>query len=718
MLSLDAPIRTIAGVDLAVDDEDPRAFWILPPPPRVALRDGAPQVSLLRLVRDGQLAGGHLELRVELVHPEAALAAARDELARTLGDDRAALRPVTVIGATAELLFVGRETGADGSVGPLLRRAYGAATPLLDPPHTAAFSALLTPDGVRLVEAALRSGGAPLGIAFRLQVEALRPALRVTAHVDWGRVYDHFSSAAKEGWLLSVDDVQQLVEKLVEQRAVRIDVVQAVVPDGAAESATPDLAPALAWVEREIVERCCEPVLPLSREPARASLGTVGELFGVGSSFAMKNLTQIERSTADLVLDRSCVVVRTLGASAHLADLLGASPPDEHIADASDTSPFFARASLHVTTARPLAATFTREVVARFRYGATEVPMQLTSDAPEGNAETWADQSPDRTWTLALEATLADDAPVDPGAQIALPELAGEGRELTLDLERLLGLRAIDVWSAADERVAAARVSIRRLRGDEPAGDPIEVTLTAAAPRVTAWLRGVDAGDRLEATTRYLLTDGRILDLAAVPVATRILRLPPPFPGSMTVQIWSDDDWSELAGMVIALQKREGQPVVTVRLDHAGASAAVSLDLPDPLDRAYRYRVARQLKDDSVEEDAWRPSDHATLLVGRVAADKLVVDVTPLGLELSEAGINTVEVELRYVDVPNRLREVTTAILRARADRFHWEVALQDPAARSYDYQITIHRSSGRSEVQPWVTATDRILPVAIIKAP
>jgi len=36
----------------------------------------------------------------------------------------------------------------------------------------------------------------------------------------------------------------------------------------------------------------------------------------------------------------------------------------------------------------------------------------------------------------------------------------------------------------------------------------------------------------------------------------------------------------------------------------------------------------------------------------------------------------------------------------------------------SYDYQITVHRSSGRTEVQPWITATDRILPVAIIKAP
>jgi hypothetical protein len=218
VLDLNVPIRVVEGVELAADDERPFAFHVLPPPPRVAVVDGQPQIEMLRFVRDGQLTGGHLRLIVELSHPAPLLKRVRTALADALrqDEDRIVLGPCPVETASAELLFVGRETTADGGLSAVVSRGYGRATAQSIAPFPAAFSVTLTPDGVRLLEASLSAAAAPVGIVYRLTVEGLWPAQRVVAHIDWGRVYDHFSLHLKEGALLAVNDIQRITETLVE----------------------------------------------------------------------------------------------------------------------------------------------------------------------------------------------------------------------------------------------------------------------------------------------------------------------------------------------------------------------------------------------------------------------------------------------------------------------------------------------------------------------
>jgi hypothetical protein len=440
-------------------------------------------------------------------------------------------------------------------------------------------------------------------------------------------------------------------------------------------------------------------------------------MFGVGSAYGFKHITQIERGTADVDFTQRAVVVRTLTQTAHLADLLGGGPVDPHISDAAPEDPFFERVSLHVTTARPLAATFTREVVADFTYGATHIPIRITGAAPEGSASTYADRSQSRTWTLPLDVTLADDAPVAPGETIHLDGPSGQGRALTLDLEALLGLWSVDVQGSTDPRVLVTRAELQQLRGAEPIGGSREVMLAPSQPRQTAWFRDFRPGDSLRCTTHHLLGDGRAVDVPPVAVATRLLRLPPPFPGTMTVQILADDDWTDVERVVVAVQKRADLPAGTFVFDKPGAAVAVALDLPDPTDRSYRYRVERTLST-GVETEDWQASDASVLFVGRVAAQKLVVDVKTLGeLELPEAGINNIAILLQYLDPDNQVRNIQTAVFRARADTFRWEVALKDATRRAYQYQITVYRDSGETEIGNFTTSTDRTLYLPIVKA-
>src|SRR5262249_42443787 len=151
-----------------------------------------------------------------------------------------------------------------------------------------------------------------------------------------------------------------------------------------------------------------------------------------------------------------------------------------------------------------------------------------------------------------------------------------------------------------------------------------------------------------------------------------------PLARTMTVQLLADD-FRDLAQVTAAVQKRADAPTGTYTLDKPGAMVPVALALPDPADRSFRYRVVRTFTDGKVEEDDWVQTDVPVVLLGRVAANKLVVELTPLGPELPEAGIVLIEVELSYIDAENLVRAADTLVIRARADRPRWEVAIKDP---------------------------------------
>jgi hypothetical protein len=400
----------------------------------------------------------------------------------------------------------------------------------------------------------------------------------------------------------------------------------------------------------------------------------------------------------------------------HLADLLGGAPADGHIADADPAHPFFERMTLQVRTARPLADAHASEVVLQFGYGTTSSAERLTPAAPIARFDTWANAAADRTWTLQPELTFAGDAPFDPGQRALLPPLRGQGRELTLDLDRLLGLRRIEVRVTADPAVLISTATLTRLRPGEAALER-EIQLAAGSPPQTVWFRDARPGDRIEVAAKYLLTDGRQVSVPVQVVETNVVRLPPPFPGTMTVQLIADDDWTGLDRVVVAVQKTAAASADTYMFTTAGAIQDVSLEMPDPADRRFRYRVTRLFTSGREESDDWIETDVPFVLAGRIAANKLVVDVSSVGPELPMAGVALIEVELSYIDAANQVRDIKTAVLRALVDTFHWDVSIKDPGRRHYEYRVTVHRTNGTKTVGAWTRGTSRLLVIPVTAA-
>ncbi len=186
----------------------------------------------------------------------------------------------------------------------------------------------------------------------------------------------------------------------------------------------------------------------------------------------------------------------------------------------------------------------------------------------------------------------------------------------------------------------------------------------------------------------------------------------------MTVQLLSDEDWTGLERVIVAIQKGQDSQTGTFIFDKPAQVQVVSLEMPDPTDRKFRYRMTRSWSSGEVEEDNWVESDVTVVVVGKVAANMLVVDVTPIGTELPQAGIRLIEVELSYIDAENQVRDEKTFVIGARNDRFRWEVPIHDLKRRAYEYRIKTHRiTGGPPEISPWTTTTERILPVPIVAA-
>jgi hypothetical protein len=197
-------------------------------------------------------------------------------------------------------------------------------------------------------------------------------------------------------------------------------------------------------------------------------------------------------------------------------------------------------------------------------------------------------------------------------------------------------------------------------------------------------------------------------------VDTRVYRLPAAFPGVLTVHFFSEDEWQDLDRVVVTVQKAPDQPSGTFTFTKGGTALDVNLEMPDPSDRHFRYRATRTWTDGRVEEEDWVQTDVPVVLVGRTSANKLVVDVSALGPELPEAGVRLIEVDLSYIDAPNQVRDIQKAVIGARADRFHWEVDLRDSNLRQYQYRVTVHRTSGDSQIGPWTTTSERLLAIPI----
>ena len=439
----------------------------------------------------------------------------------------------------------------------------------------------------------------------------------------------------------------------------------------------------------------------------------MGEIFGVGTAFTVKSVVQQEHLDTTFDYQRPDALRRTLAVQAHLADLLQGADADAHITTASSELEFFQRMTFTLGAARPLSASFVAEVVGNWTWGHGTHALRLLPEAEQDQVKAWADASPDGQWSLDVNVTMADDAPVDAGALLTLPAVTGSALAHTLDLRAALQLRRVELLAPVGvDDLMGTRVRVAHLRGD------VEVSATEAVLlqkelRKTLWFRGVGPTDRITATPTWMLASGRVVSGDPLEVTTDVLPLPAPVTWR-TIRIISDPQWGELSQVSAILQVKPDGPTASVSFDGPQQSHAIRLDFGDDDERRYRFRTTRVFSGGRVEEDEWAEADVSTLMLGATSPFELVVELMPVGQELPQANVRLIEVKLLYLDPENQVRHEGHALLHSLAERFVWRVPLVDPSRREYEYRVIIHVLTGGEIKRPRQTTSERLIPIAV----
>jgi len=239
MLMLNSQGWTIEGLQVFADHADPKQFWYLPGPVKLARRreDGRAELTFIK-VRAADAAdpekkgGGFLTFTVDLqLDPELE----RRVLAklRPIARGTPKLSAAPFDEGTVRVIALDLDSGAAAGTTPApvpagafraVERALGATVPSLDAANRASFSLSLTQEGATIIEEAFAKGGSPVGVIYDLKYTGMRPALEVTITADMSRVFEQFAGSAEGQVMFVRGGIDAGFEKLVQDGAIRIEV--------------------------------------------------------------------------------------------------------------------------------------------------------------------------------------------------------------------------------------------------------------------------------------------------------------------------------------------------------------------------------------------------------------------------------------------------------------------------------------------------------------
>ena len=238
MLLFSTASITEDGVTVFPDHADPNQFWYLPGPVDLAMLPGSDEPQFLLIEYTPDLAASGVQ-GVGFLDVTVCLKLRDDTRSKLMGRIRAVwpnadnphLAPVPFDEGTVQIVALDLQ-GGGGTTNAATRGTFeavekilGASTPELFGDNDALFALTLSEDGASILKAAFEGGMAPVGAIYNMKFTGVRPALDVKITADLKRVYDSFSVgvSAKAYWVTT--GIDATFEKLRQDGAIKIEVV-------------------------------------------------------------------------------------------------------------------------------------------------------------------------------------------------------------------------------------------------------------------------------------------------------------------------------------------------------------------------------------------------------------------------------------------------------------------------------------------------------------
>ena len=731
MIDLGRPALNGEGVTLFCDHADDGRFYYLPDRPRLRIdSEGRPELSLLKYRLDPNLhialGAGLLSLTVDLgVEPER-LDRLRRRIRRQMGlNSQMVLSPVSADAGTCELILIDRATdgspseGAGGGEGfGMVERILGSAAPSLYGDNACTFGAVLSAEGVGLVEGALRGGGLPVGVVYALQVTGLRPALRAQITARWKDIYDYYDNRLHGGKLLLAVDIGPTIEDLIHSEAIRIQIDE-LVPESERAEANQR---ALDQVQRYILDQFFKPTLgqaPPAPDTEDGPLHTIGsvikDVVGIFAvTYSLRTVHRDELKTLSYTLGVSQAEKITLSPQGTFGVLLaGADQSLDSLIIAVEPAAS-AEMKFDVASALDLAAERIDHLEATLTYGERQERLILDATTPRRGATFWFKQE------LGPEIQVSYDVEFQ-------ADSVGQSSRLSsspiITSNRVIRLNPRDLYKWASLRVVAKGVPFERyptVLVDLKAADPIAgwsasktLELDSAHPEAAYSARtALQSRVLFERRLRYLDTHGTELTLDWDDADAGVLVIADPLPEVVDIQILGSARFgTEVRRLVVEVRPKAAPENVTTFLLSADKSSALwSWAAGSAVSRDYEYRVTVHTVRNEVREGKWLPGTHGKLVVGEGIARLRQVEMMFLGRTLQEQGLLGLKLRFSFEDPESGLSAEEEMLIQDTSKSVRWAYPVADPARQKYTYQITFIKNDGTMQPAPPVETSDLLV--------
>ena len=697
MLYLHPPFVQVAGLTLYPDSERPDVWYYMPNAPRLALDEhGVPVWRLLELRSASGEGGGLLDFDVDLrVDPEVLAEAGRRLRTALHLDVDPVLSPVVVEDGSVRLVVLGTDSGAPvpagdagaapvpgpGATPALVEQVVHAAKPALYGDERAAFSVRLDQAGTTTMLAAMQGEVLPVGVVYSLDVYALRPAYQVSLDVDWDRVQTRLDESFSSDFLVFSSDIRAVVDKLVDERAIVLD-VDTFVPEGTKEDegALAGRDRAVSAVYGMITDAFFKP----SVDPAPLkdgwddALELVEDLGRVGhDSFSYSRLdhTRIDRKRLDVHLRERTTVKRTVYPQGHLSSFVaelsaaGLTPADL-VTKVELDDPWFTRREVQVVPSVDFSSGHVASVDVTLAYAGDHRSLHLVDATPQ---------------TVSWPSTVVDGRVVEPVEvtyTVNLVRVDHLQRPLSISgtVEPVLGdvltLRATDLFSLPPVTVSDDGIPWDRwdkvvvdLALDDAAHGISQQATLVLDPTSTSWTwRPYVVGDvpPLRRTLTFHRSGQPPLVVPESSAPTLDVRVGDPRPHRRSLQVVPNLPWASVAQAFVDLTYVDPANGVEERASLSFSEAdpapkAFTVDLLDPRRRVVGYDVTIVRVDGSVRTVAGCSTVGPRLLLSPDAPRHVAVAVRADAAAFAARGVAAATVTLTLPGGPTGQVVLTAA---------------------------------------------------------
>jgi hypothetical protein len=363
LVKYDQGQRTIDGIQLLQDANDPLAYYYIPQYPRLATKsDGSFELLCLKYVdAAGGASGGLFHALIEFSLPQETI----DEIEKKL---RTQVPGARIVGAVP--LMQALESGEEGigsfqivsailknrETGPSAGDVITSGRAPLTPGSKAVVAAMLNPQAATLLWDSLSSQTSDVSVAIRAYYEAAVTGYnaRVTAEVE--AIYTHFSRVLNQQEGYTRRHVRNVVDDLQRKGDLKIEVLDrsaglGIKPD--------DMAGILQTVTDKLVELMFDSKTGWAADPPREAVldagqiklrqqrGFFGRLFGgsgnqayyTDNQYVLKNRKDVRRNVFTLTLSKNSTIKVPVDTAGNLGGLYSTLKEDSRyfrLVDLSD----------------------------------------------------------------------------------------------------------------------------------------------------------------------------------------------------------------------------------------------------------------------------------------------------------------------------------------------------------------------------------------------